>query len=136
MNKTELNQIGDGNVQVAINNGDIHVHQNLQAEAFERLEAKVDLILSIIINSKDNTLISHVKEHLSQFDTVTLDSYNGENTTHILIPVDELFKKPMSPSIKKLITNKRVGLNYKGIDLQRDLLSVSNILSQMRDIDA
>ena len=139
--KVEMKQEGDGNMQVGINNGEIHIHQNqsdgveLLATKIDQMQNKLDVLINLIINSRDKDLISHASENLSQFDTFTLDSYNGENTTHILIPVDELFKKPISPSIKKLITNRRVGLNYKGIDLQRDSLSVSSILSQMREID-
>ena len=141
MDEIKLNQIGDNNIQVVENNGTINIHQNPSdnveqlAAKIDQMQNKLDALISLIINSKDKGLIIHANEHLSQFDTFTLDSYNGENTTHILIPVDELLKKPISPSIKKMISNKRVGLNYKGIDLQRDSLSVSSIISQIRDID-
>jgi len=142
MEKTQMEQSGDYSVQIGENHGEVHIKYSLKSDGVDRIEAKVDqlqnalnILLSVIINSKDKELLRYVNEHLPQFDTITLDSYNGENTTHILIPVEEILSKPISPSIKKLITNRKVGLNYKGIDLQRDSLSVSNILSQMRDID-
>ena len=141
MKKIEIEQTGDYSVQVVENHGNIHIHQN-PTDDIERLESKFDkmqetlnILLSIVINAKDKSLVKYVNENLPQFDTITLDSYNGDNTTHVLIPVSEILKKPISPSIKKLIINGKIGLNYKGVDLQRDILTVSNILSQIHDID-
>ena len=131
-----MKQEGDGNVQVGINSGEIHIHQNLQSEAIERLEAKVDLILDVIINSKNIELLKYIRENLSQFDTIELDSYNGESLVHVRIPRAEIFKKPVSPFIKKVITSKKVLLNYNGIDLHRDILSVGNVISQIKELDA
>lgn len=142
MNKTEMHQYGTGSVQVGENHGVMHFNPD-SSEDIKRLEVKIDqmqdaiaVLINLIINPNDKVMSKYVKENFAQYERLTLKSYSGEYMTHVLIPVNELFKKPISPSIKKLINSRKVGLSYKGVELQRDTRSISNVISQMRDIDS
>lgn len=104
----------------------------------EKMQLTLDAVvkmLSVIMDPKDTELLKYVRENLHQFDTIELDSYNGVNSVHVLIPISEVFKKPISPYVKKVIISKKVLLNYNGVDLNRDSFSVSSIISQIKELE-